>query len=128
MRQNFPAKVKRQALARAGDKCEGCGVPTGPHNPPEIDHMKEAADGGEPTLENARCLGRRCCHKLKTAAFATLRAKAEAARARHLDQKPKSSLSRPRERRPMLAVDGDAKANRLKAKHDEFKRKRQIGP
>jgi hypothetical protein len=128
VRRNFPAKIKRQALARAAGKCEKCHVPTGPHNPPEVDHDKEDWEGGEPVLENAVVLGRKCCHETKTAAATSRRAKADAARARHLDQKPKSNLSRPRERRPVLAIDGDAKADRLRAKHDEFHRKRRIGP
>lgn len=127
MRRNFPAKVKRQALARAAGKCEGCGVATGPHNPPEVDHAKEDWENGDPVLANAVVLGRKCCHKTKSAAAATRRAKADAARARHLDQKPKSNLSRPRERRPVLAIDGEKKAERLRAKHDAFKSKRKIG-
>jgi hypothetical protein len=123
MRRNFPAKVKRQALARAAGKCEKCGAPTGPHNPPEVHHVRADFEDGDPTLANTQCLGRKCCHRYITAQQTTRRAKADASRARHLDQKPKSNLSRPRERRPMLLIDGDAKANRIKAKHDEHMRK-----
>ena len=83
-RRNFPAKVKRAALKRANGRCEGCGVPTGPHNPPDVDHDKEDWEGGEPVLENAVVRGRKCCHQRKSAAATTRRAKADAAGKFHL--------------------------------------------
>jgi hypothetical protein len=77
VRINFPQKVKKAALKRSGGRCEGiindagerCPMLFNAANPPEVDHIIEAADGGEPTLENAQVLGAKCCHRSKTTAF-----------------------------------------------------------
>lgn len=123
MRRNFPAKVIKAALRRANGKCEGCGLPTGPHNPPEVDHDKEDWEQGEPILANAKVLGEKCCHRFKSAAATTRRAKADAARKVHLGQKPKSNLAAPpKERRPMER-DEDAHLSRAGLKHADHLRK-----
>lgn len=92
MRRDFPESVKKEARKRANGFCEGkdCGLPTGPHNPPEVDHILEDWEGGEPVLENAQVLGRKCCHRFKSAAATTRRAKADAAGKFHLGIKPRS--------------------------------------
>lgn len=87
MRRDFPASIKKAARKRANGFCEGCGLPTGPHNPPEVDHDKEDWEGGEPVLENAVVRGRKCCHQKKTAAATTRRAKADATGRFHLATK-----------------------------------------
>lgn len=91
MRRDFPESVKKAARARANGFCEGkgCGQRTGPHNPPEVDHDKEDWEGGEPVLENAIVLGRKCCHDRKTAAATKRRAKADRAKKIHLGIKPR---------------------------------------
>ena len=88
-RREFSAPVKKAARKRANGYCEGCGQPLGPHNPPEVDHDKEDWEGGEPTLENAKVLGRKCCHRFKTKAATTRRAKADRAAKKHQGIKPK---------------------------------------
>jgi hypothetical protein len=92
VRHDFSAPVQRAARKRANGFCEGCGLPTGPHNPPEVDHDKEDWEGGLPTLENAKVLGRKCCHRFKTAAATTRRAKADRAGNKHLDIKPRRQI------------------------------------
>lgn len=89
MRLDFDAKTKKAARERANGFCEGkdCGAALGPHNPPEVDHKVECWEGGDNSLENAQVLGRKCCHKPKTAKATGRRAKADAQRARHLDTK-----------------------------------------
>lgn len=80
-RREFSLKTKREALKRAGGKCEGIlssgircdwmldqGV--------EIDHVIADQLGGKPDLSNAQCLCPRC-HKDKTARDARLIAKAK---------------------------------------------------
>lgn len=64
MRREFSVAVKKLAKERAGDSCEGCGVPFAGRRP-EYDHDKEDTFGGEPTLDNCTVL---CppCHRAKT--------------------------------------------------------------
>lgn len=64
MRMEFPAKVKDQAAARAGGKCQRCGLPFA-GKPMHFDHILPAALGGAPTLANCAVL---CvpCHAEKT--------------------------------------------------------------
>ncbi len=97
MRRNFPRPVIKEAKARANGHCEGenCGQPFGPHNPPEVHHVKEDWEGGEPVLENAQVLGRKCCHKYITALATKRRAKADRQKANHMDQKAKPSRPLP---------------------------------
>ena len=87
MRRDIPERIKKLARARAAGLCENCHTATGPSNPPDVDHRKADSEGGEPTLENAWVLGRKCCHDTKTALEAKRRAKANRQRARHLDTK-----------------------------------------
>lgn len=63
-RREFPAKVKRDAAARANGHCEACTTRL-PYGGFHYDHDLPDWLGGEPTLENCRVL---CltCHKLKT--------------------------------------------------------------
>lgn len=79
MRRNFSRSIIKEARARANGFCEGegCGQPFGPHNPPEVHHITEDWEGGEPVLENAQVLGRKCCHKAITAKATKRRAKAD---------------------------------------------------
>lgn len=64
MRREFPKAVKRDAAARSGGKCEGCGKRLG-FGDYHYDHDLPDFLGGEPTLSNCRVL---CitCHKAKT--------------------------------------------------------------
>lgn len=89
MRRNFSQKTIKEARTRANGHCEGdgCGQPFGPHNPPEVHHIVEDWEGGEPVLENAQVLGRKCCHVAITAKATKRRAKADRQQARHLDTK-----------------------------------------
>jgi hypothetical protein len=65
MRREFPKQVKRDALRRAADKCEGdnCGVLFGMKF--HFDHVIADGLGGEPTLENCAVLCHQC-HDEKT--------------------------------------------------------------
>lgn len=70
--KEFGARVKAAAFKRCGgpDKptCEGCGRSLHGH-PFQYDHIKPAAEGGPPTLENCMvlCSGpRTSCHSIKT--------------------------------------------------------------
>jgi len=66
-RREFPRKVRRQAIERAGGNCENksCGavLKTGEA---EVDHILPCELGGEPILTNAQVLCK-TCHKAKTA-------------------------------------------------------------
>lgn len=69
-RKEFPAAVKRAAFRRCcGNKgaphCEGCGRPL---RAGEIiyEHVQADGLGGEPTLENCKVHGRKCCADPKT--------------------------------------------------------------
>ena len=67
-RREFPLAVKRAAFTRADGICEcGCGQPFTDHpkERPVYDHRVPDALGGEPTLENCRCI-RKCCHDYET--------------------------------------------------------------
>jgi hypothetical protein len=59
--REFSIPIRREALTRAGNKCERCG--SGERL--QVDHILAIVDGGEPTLENARVLCQRC-HVAKT--------------------------------------------------------------
>lgn len=63
MRREFSKEVRRQALRRAGKKCEGCDALFGVKF--HFDHDIADGLGGEPTLENCKVL---ChpCHDEKT--------------------------------------------------------------
>ena len=67
-RREFPLSVRKAAFARADGVCEcGCGQPFTDHpkERPVYDHRVPDALGGEPTLENCRCI-RKCCHDVET--------------------------------------------------------------
>lgn len=60
-RREFPRKVKRQAIERAGGHCERCKAILKPGEA-EVDHVLPDALGGEPVLANAQVLCR-VCHR-----------------------------------------------------------------
>ncbi len=112
MRKEFPAKVRRAALARSGGICEDvtagyrCQSKLGPGNV-EYDHQIPDGLGGEPTLENCVVLCR-IHHKIKTSTQDVPRmAKADRSKARHLSLKPSSSapIRSPGFARTQRAVD-----------------------
>lgn len=63
MRREFSKPVKREALKRAGGKCEGCGALFGIKF--HFDHDIADGLGGEPTLDNCKVLCH-ACHDEKT--------------------------------------------------------------
>ena len=63
MRKEFPAKVKLAAFERSKGCCDTCGMKI--IGRAEFDHDLACWFGGEPTLENCRCLCSKC-HRLKT--------------------------------------------------------------
>lgn len=97
MRRNFSRSTIKEARARANGHCEGegCGQPFGPHNPPEVHHKVEDWEGGEPVLENAQVLGRKCCHLRITAKATARRAKADRQQAQYLGTKRRSGPPMP---------------------------------
>ena len=70
MRTEFSTRVRREALARSGGKCEGTGpevgLPAGERCGAslgygfQIDHVLSDTMGGEATLDNAQCLCGAC--------------------------------------------------------------------
>ena len=58
---NFPEATRKEALARAGNRCEQC-LATGRL---DVDHVIAIADGGSATISNARVLCKPC-HVAKT--------------------------------------------------------------
>lgn len=103
-RREFSVATKKAAWARCGGRCEGCGGEFTAANPPQYDHEIEDALGGEPTLENCKVLGARCCHQPKSSARAATVAKAHriARKAAGITRR-KSSLTHPTLKR---RVDG----------------------
>jgi hypothetical protein len=102
---DFSARIKRGAYERAGFACEGvlddgkrCGVTA----KLEVHHMRAAADGGKPTLDNALVL---CplCHKPHTDSFAHLRKKALDQGNVQIGAKPKSALSTRKQKPPYVS-------------------------
>lgn len=63
-RREFTAKTKREALARAGGKCEMCSRMEGRY---EFDHIRPNRRHGTNDLDNCMVLCKRC-HQLKTRA------------------------------------------------------------
>lgn len=77
---SFPPRIIRQAKKRARGVCEGCGMPTGPSNPAEVHHRDATwKRDGKPdqSLENALCLGQKCCHRAISIQDAKIRAAAD---------------------------------------------------
>lgn len=64
MRQEFPTKVRKAAVARANGKCERCEAVL-KKGEAHFDHILPCALGGEPTLANCQLI---CtvCHSGKT--------------------------------------------------------------
>lgn len=88
-RREFSSKVRIEAFARAGGKCEGCGVVIRPGNGPHYDHRVPDAVGGEPTLENCQVLCK-ACHSVKTSTDdVPAIAKTKRIRNRHINAEPK---------------------------------------
>lgn len=77
-RLEFPRKIRAAVIARAAGKCEKCAAAVKP-GAFQIDHILEAAYGGEAVLANAQLL---ClpCHAEKTAHGVRAMRKAERAR------------------------------------------------
>lgn len=80
-RQNFPRKVKVQAILRANGCCEECGAKL-KVGEAEVDHVLPDALGGEPILSNARVLCK-VCHRGKTTEDIGRIRKADRARDKH---------------------------------------------
>jgi 5-methylcytosine-specific restriction protein A len=93
MRREFPARVKKAALKRAGGKCEGCSGSL--EKQFHFDHTLPDGLAGEPTLENCQVL---ClpCHKAKTREDTKTMRKADAQKAQANGLKaPKVKFDRP---------------------------------
>lgn len=97
-RIEFDQATKKARLAHSGKRCEGilengdlCGQQFTASNPPEFDHDKEAWEGGDASFENCRALGKKCCHRPKTDAATTRRAKADRQSIEDKWLRPKSS-------------------------------------
>ena len=66
-RYNFSDETKRQAWARCGGLCEGCGNPIRAGNGPEYNHQYlPATEPGSNTLDNCQVLCSRPCHRVIT--------------------------------------------------------------
>lgn len=92
-RQEFPAAVKRAAFRRCcRDKghphCEGCGRPL---RSGEIvyEHVQPDGLGGQPTAENCKVFGLKCCATPKTKDDNARMAKADAVLRANYGLKPK---------------------------------------
>lgn len=64
-RKEFTRKVKREAIERAGGKCQKCAAVLKPGEA-EVDHILPLEMGGESVIANAQTLCK-VCHKAKTA-------------------------------------------------------------
>lgn len=78
-----PQGCKRRILARQGDKCALTGKPFTPKEKPQFDHIVPLWLGGKNCESNLQAI-HGDPHKRKTAAEATVRAKAYANQAKHL--------------------------------------------
>ena len=66
-RYNFTDDTKREAWARCGGVCEGCGNPIRAGNGPEYHHRyKPATEPGSNELDNCQVLCDRPCHRVIT--------------------------------------------------------------
>jgi 5-methylcytosine-specific restriction protein A len=97
LRKEFPSRVKKAALKRAGGKCEGEGCPaTLKEGQYHFDHVAADGLGGKPVLENCKVL---ClpCHKAKTREDTKVMRKADAqkAQANGLKAPAKGRFDRP---------------------------------
>ena len=102
MRQEFSTKTKLAAFERAKGMCEVCGQKI--IGRAEYDHALPDFFGGEPTLENCRCLCSKC-HRLKTSTADVPRiAKTKRTKAKTVGaNRPKRKIpSRPFRARAML--------------------------
>ncbi len=59
-RDEFSTKVRRDAYARSGGKCEKCGNEFTEANPLDFHHIIAAKDGGTGALENCQALCFKC--------------------------------------------------------------------
>lgn len=64
-RKEFSRKVKREAIERAGGRCQKCTAVLKPGEA-EVDHILPLEMGGESVIANAQVLCK-VCHKAKTA-------------------------------------------------------------
>lgn len=92
-RQEFSRKTKAQGFLRCAGACEECGARLVPGKF-AYHHIKEANDGGAPTLENLRVL---CdpCHAPLTARYVQETRRAERQRDRYIGAFPKSARPLP---------------------------------
>ena len=81
MRREFSTSTKaaryEHCKVDGEPRCEYCGGPFSPSNPPEYHHHKEAESGGNNSFENCRVIGKKCCHVRETGIFKTACAKAD---------------------------------------------------
>lgn len=98
-RAEFSKAVKREAWDRCGGICEDCQLPI--LGTPEYDHDLPDFLGGEPTLENCRCLCSKC-HRIKTRGD-----RQRIDKARRIDEKRKGL--RPKRSRFACSRDSDRK-------------------
>lgn len=101
-----PRSVKVRVLKAFGEICQcGCGVKIAVKEW-DTDHIRPLSEDGENRESNLRPLFK-ACHKLKTAAEATVRAKVYRVRNRHLGLKKKPSrLGFGRDSKFKRTVDG----------------------
>lgn len=92
-RQEFSRKVKAAAFLRADGWCELCPTKLAPGKF-QYHHIKEANDGGEPTLANCLVVCT-ACHVPLTAVYVKETRKAERQRDRHIGAFPKSKRPMP---------------------------------
>lgn len=88
---SMPGKLVRDRLSRAqGDCCATCRHAFGPKRRAHCDHVIALIDGGENRESNLQMI---CadCHKAKTSAEATARAKTRDIRASHIMAEPRSN-------------------------------------
>lgn len=96
-----PPRVKDRIRDRQGNKCALTGVALGPGVKVQYDHTVPLWLGGSNTESNLQAVTD-TAHKAKTKAEATVRAKCNRTRKKHLGiAKPKASLSHPTLKRLM---------------------------
>lgn len=96
-----PDSVKNRILRRQNDQCALTDVPFGPGVKPQFDHIVPLWLGGENRESNLQAITE-AAHKKKTATEATVRAKCNSVRKKHLGiKRSKTPLSHPYLKRRM---------------------------
>lgn len=106
MRREFTNKTKLAAWERCGGKCEKCKSKLFAGNSPEYDHIVPCALGGDNSLDNCQVLGRKCCHKPKSAIDIKMTRKSDRQRKAHLGIKPPSRFQTSRQGPFKRRLDG----------------------